>query len=38
MKEEDKKRIEELIAGIQCPKDFKCINSSLEGFCKVNDF
>jgi len=38
MKEEDKKRIEELIAGMQCPKDFKCINSSLEGLCKVKDF
>ncbi len=37
MKEEDKKRIQELIAGMQCPKDFECINSSPEGLCKAKD-
>lgn len=38
MKEEDKKRIEELIAGMQCPKDFKCIDSGFENLCKAKDF
>lgn len=38
MKEEDQKRIEGLLAGMQCPKNFKCIDSSLESLCKAKDF
>jgi len=38
MKAEDKKRIEELMAGMQCSKGFKCMDSSSEDLCKVKDF
>ena len=37
MGEENKKRIEELIAEVQCPKGFKCVDSNSEDFCKAKD-
>ena len=38
MKEEDKKKIEQLMANIQCPKDFKCAESGFERLCMAKDF
>ena len=38
MEEEHRKRIEELIAGTDCPKGFKCIDSGSEDVCKAKDF
>jgi hypothetical protein len=38
MKEEDRKKIEQLMADIQCPKDFKCAESGFERLCKAKDF
>lgn len=37
MKEEYRKTIEEIMAGIQCPKDFKCANSGFEHLCQAKD-
>jgi hypothetical protein len=36
MKEQDK-RMEELIAGMHCPKGFKCIDSSSDDLCRARD-
>ena len=38
MKEEDRKQIEEIMAGMQCPKDFQCAKSGFEHLCKARDF
>jgi hypothetical protein len=38
MKEEDRKKIEQLMADIQCPKDFKCAKSGFERLCMAKDF
>ena len=35
---EQDKRVEELIAGMNCPKAFKCIDSISEDLCKAKDF
>ena len=37
MKEEDKKMIEEIIGGMQCPKNFKCAEGGFEDLCKATD-
>jgi len=37
MREEDRKRIKEIIGQMQCPKDFKCANSGFENLCKTQD-
>jgi hypothetical protein len=37
MKKEDKKRIEEIIAGMQCPKNFKCSKGGFKDLCKATD-
>ncbi len=37
MKEEYRKKIEELIGQMQCPKDFKCAESGFENLCKARD-
>jgi len=34
MKEEDRRRIEEIVDGMQCPKDFQCVESGFEHMCK----
>ena len=38
MKEEDKKKIEEIMWGMKCPKDFQCAKSGFENLCKAKDF
>ncbi len=38
MKEEDRKKIREIINGIQCPKNFRCAESGFENLCKAKDF
>lgn len=38
MKDEDRKKIEEIMAGMQCPKNFKCAESGFEHLCKSEDF
>jgi hypothetical protein len=38
MKEEDSKRIQDIISGMQCPKNFKCTESGFEDLCKAKDF
>ncbi|MFC1535204.1 hypothetical protein ACFL7M_17790 [Thermodesulfobacteriota bacterium] len=37
MKEEVRKKIEEIIDGINCPKDFKCVEGGFERLCKTSD-
>ena len=37
MREEDKKRIEEIIGEMKCPKAFKCAESGFEQLCKAKD-
>ena len=38
MKEEDRKRIEEIINGMQCPKGFKCAENGFENLCRTKHF
>jgi hypothetical protein len=38
MKKEVRKKIEEMLAGMDCPKDFKCTQSGFERLCKARDF
>ena len=38
MQEEHKKRIEEIIGQINCPKGFTCAQSGFELLCKAKDF
>ncbi len=37
MKNEDRKRIEEIMAGMKCPKNFKCAKGGFEHLCKATD-
>lgn len=37
MNEEQKKRIEEIMAGMECEKDFECYKSGFERICKAED-
>ena len=37
MKEEDRKKIEELMAGMQCPKNFACAENGFERLCEAVD-
>ncbi len=37
MKDEDRKKIEEIMAGMQCPKKFKCAEHGFERLCKAKD-
>jgi hypothetical protein len=37
MQEEDRKKIDEIIGGIQCPKNFQCAESELEHLCRAKD-
>jgi hypothetical protein len=37
MDEIHKKRIEEILSGFQCPKDFVCYTSELTQLCKAED-
>ena len=38
MTEEERKKIEELMAGMECPKKFECADSGFERLCKARDF
>ena len=38
MTEEERKKIEELMAGMHCPKDFECADSGFENLCQARDF
>ena len=38
MKEDDGKKIDELMAGMQCPKGFKCAEAGFNRLCKARDF
>lgn len=38
MKEEDRKKIEEIMAEMRCAKDFQCAKSNFESLCKAKDF
>ena len=37
MKDEDWKKIEEIIGGMQCPKNFKCAEGGFERLCAAED-
>jgi hypothetical protein len=37
MKDEDRENIEEIMAGMQCPKNFKCAEGGFEHLCKAKD-
>jgi hypothetical protein len=37
MRDEDRKKIEELIGEMHCPKDFKCVESGFELLCEAKD-
>jgi hypothetical protein len=37
MDQKDKKGIEELIDGLECPKDFLCYKSKYDALCKAKD-
>jgi hypothetical protein len=38
MRDEDKKKIEEIMSGIKCPKNFRCADNGFERLCKAKDF
>jgi hypothetical protein len=37
MEENDRKKIEEIIGQLSCPKNFKCATSGFENLCKAKD-
>lgn len=37
MKDEDRKKIEELMAGMTCPSNFKCAEKGFEHLCKTRE-
>jgi hypothetical protein len=37
MKQEHKLELEQIIGGLQCPKDFKCYKMGFENLCKAKD-
>jgi hypothetical protein len=37
MKDGDRKKIEEIMAGMQCPKNFRCSEGGFEHLCKATD-
>ena len=38
MKEEDRKRIDEILGEMKCPKGFRCAESGFEDLCRAKDF
>ena len=38
MDEEQKRRIEEIMAGMKCEKDFECYKSGFDKICKARDW
>ncbi len=37
MKDEDKQKIEKIMAGMQCPKNFKCAEYGFKHLCRAQD-
>lgn len=37
MEDNDKEKIEKIISGFKCPKDFKCYRSGFDNLCKAKD-
>jgi hypothetical protein len=37
MKKEHKKKLEQILNGLQCPKDYVCYTSGREKLCKAED-
>lgn|GEM_PF-2236063 len=35
--DENRQKIEEIIAQMRCPRDFACVNSGFKNLCKAND-
>jgi len=38
MKEDDKKRIRQIMGGIECPKNFKCAEGGFKNLCRAKYF
>jgi len=38
MEKTDKEMIERIMAGMKCPKGFKCADSGFENLCKAKDY
>ena len=38
LKEDDQRKIEEIIGKMSCPKAFKCAASGFAGLCRARDF
>lgn len=38
MKEEDRKKIKDIIGEMKCAKNFKCADSGFQKLCKARDF
>jgi hypothetical protein len=38
MKKEDRKKIEQLMRQMECPKDFKCVKENFDHLCQVSEF
>jgi hypothetical protein len=38
MKEEHRKKIQEIIGEMKCPKNFECAEMGFENLCKARDF
>ena len=38
MKDDEMKKIEEIMAGMKCPKNFKCAENGFEHLCRAEDF
>jgi len=38
MQDEHKQKIDQIMAGMQCSKNFKCAEAGLEHLCRARDF
>jgi hypothetical protein len=38
LKAEDREKIKKIMAGMQCPKNFICVESGFEHLCSAKDF
>jgi len=38
MKDEDRRKIEDIMAGMRCPKNFRCTDNGFEHLCQSKDF
>ncbi len=38
LKDDDRRKIEEIIGKMSCPKTFKCAESGFENLCRARDF